>query len=820
MCGNDGEEGGMAVFATANEESAPPPFIPGRRFPGTLPSPVSSLIGRERDAEIVAGLLRDGARLVTLTGPGGVGKTRLAIEAAHRLAADFPHAVSFVPLAAVRDPALVLPAVARTLGLPEAADRDAAAVLIRDLRDERLLLLLDNLEQVIEVAPAIAALLDACPRLAILATSRELLRLGHEREISVSPLDTTDEAIELFAERALRTQPNFALSDENRPLIAAICARLDGLPLAIELAAARLRHLSPAALLARLTDRLRLLTAGPRDLPERQQTLRSTIAWSYDLLTPPDRELFRRCAVFSGGFSLEAAERIGGENAVAGLASLIDKSLLLLIERGGAPRYLMLETIHDFGLELLTEHGEEYELRREHAAWALELAAGAEAALTGPGRVEHLKELEREHANLREALRWTESAGEYDTGLRLATALWRFWEAQGHLNEGRATLERLLAATSGQETVSRARALRGAAGLAHRQGDFLRGAELANESLSLAQALQNRPAEADALIACGDVSYTRQDAPTAVTFFDRALALFRVMGNDDGIAMALTRLGMALTVTGDLDRANAVLEEALAISRRRDFPFWDLVASGRLAFVAHRQGELALAESRLESVLPRQRREYPRAVADSLWDLAAVTRDQGRYARAASLLAEALTLRWERGERRATAETIASIAELAALTGRWEPAAILLGTAEGIRTTLSVAEHWWERPRRERALAAAQTALGEDATRALRERGRLAPLDDAVGLARQTAAKIAADPAPALPVVPAADHGLTARELEVLRLLAAGLADKEIADRLFISPRTVARHLQSIYGKLQLSGRTAATAYAHRHGLT
>jgi predicted ATPase/DNA-binding CsgD family transcriptional regulator len=828
---HDVEDAAMLRSPAAEPVPFQPPVVQRRDppFPAApLPSPLTSLVGREREVEEVRAVLRrPEVRLVTLTGPGGVGKTRLAIRVAEGLAADFPGGVAFVGLAAVRDAGLVVPTIAHALGVGDSAGAALAVRLHDALRAGRVLLVLDNLEQVVAAARALSALLSACPGLTILATSREVLRLSGEREVRVPPLDA--EAVELFLDRAGGFRPDRDDDEADLATVAAICARLDGLPLAIELAATRLRHLSPAALLARLGDRLNLLTSGPRDLPQRQQTLRAAIVWSHDLLPPEEQALFRRLAVFAGGFTIEGAETVGGAggegappDVFEGIASLVDKSLLTRSDVGdGDPRYGMLETIRDFGLERLEASGEAEAVRRRHARWCLDLAEQAVAEIGGAEHARWLRRLDREHPNLRQALAFAAEQDDSILGHRLVAALWRFWDAQGFLDEGSAWAQRLLALGQAEETVARAVALRGAAMLTFRQANFTRAVELAEESLALARRLGATVTAAEAVTTLGNIAYTRGQNAEALVRYEEAVALGRAAGGDDTLINSLTNFAMALTVAEDFARAEAILDEALALSRARRRRYWEAIALLRQGSRAQQRGDLETAAARVEAALTMLGDGSELTLAGLLWNAASVARDQGNLPKAAEYFRASLGRRWAWTERRGVAECLAGLAELAVLSGRHEPGLRLFGAAEALRQAIGILDEWYEQPRRVAAQATARRALGEAAGAAAFAAGQDLPLAAAVALATSLAEAIVADAATGFPpgaaMRPA--HALTERELEVLRLVATGRSDREIGAALHISHRTVSRHLQSVYTKLGVNSRTAASAFAHRHGL-
>jgi predicted ATPase len=638
-----------------------------------LPRPASSFVGREREVGEVVSLLRDGARLLTLTGPGGSGKTRLAIEAAAELVPEHRNGVFWVELAPVRDPALVAEEVAKTVG---AKDGLAEHIGVREM-----LLVLDNLEQVVEAAPELSTLVEACPKLRLLVTSRELLRVRGEVEYAVPSL-AQPEAVELFCTRS-RLE-----ADET---VAELCGRLDNLPLAVELAAARTSVLSPAQILERLAKRLDLLKGG-RDADPRQATLRATIEWSYELLGDEERRLFARMAVFAGGCTLETAEEVADADLDT-LQSLVDKSLVRLTDG----RFWMLETIREFAEESLEESSEAEELRRRHANHYLALAEEAEPRLLGAGSDEWHDRLEREHDNFRVALDLLESAGDIELALRLAGALAEFWDQRAHHLEGRRRFERLL---DGDErpTAARAKALDGASMLASKSGDL----------------------------------------STARPWAEEALALHRMLGNAWGMGISLWQLGYLDAEEGDFATAEQLLDESVRLLGKVGDEASLMWANRTLAFTFYRSGDLERARQLYEDNLLRARTlQDEHLQAASLGALSKIALDEGRLDDAISISLESLRMFQDVSDVPLKMSGICSSAGVLASRGKPAIAAQLLSYSEGLYEEIGVKEPWVDTLNKE-TLTTIRGQLDDAVLAVAWEEGRKLTADEAVALAMES----------------------------------------------------------------------------------
>ena len=790
--------------------------------PSNLPAPPTPLIGREQEvARLCEILQRADVRLLTLTGSGGVGKTRLALQVAIDLETDFVDGVYFVSLAAVRDSQFVFPTIAQSLGISQSGETSPLDRLKIHLFGQQLLVL-DNFEQVLPAAPHLAELLAACPELKVLVTSRSLLRLAGEHEFAVLPLPIPNvqsfisaksllqfESVRLFLSRAQALKPELELDESNALAIAQICARLDGLPLALELAAARIKLLPPQAMQVWLEQSLELLTSGARDAPERHQSLRNAIQWSYGLLDEKEKQLFWRLSVFIGGCTLEAAIAIGdrpGIEALSRIESLVTKSLL----HSDGSRLHMLETIREFAREQLETSGEAKETQRVHSQFYLQLAETAESQLNGPEQGTWLARLTSDHGNLRAALRFTLDIGDAETAIRLGGALWRFWFWRGHLREGRDCLGQALMISQGIESSPRAKALACAGFLASNQGDFGLAKDLCEQSLQLAGRLNDQPSQAIALMGLGHAATWSRDSALARTMFEQSLAIYRALNDDWGTATTLTYLGNITFFAAEHDAARVLLEESLILFRE----------------IGHTWG-IAVALYSLGLALLSQHDNYPMArahlqealeILEGLGDLRGLIRVSvglGRFALDKHDLAlarvqwhEGLMLAQAVGDQWAVAHCLDGFASLFTLEGQPELAARLFGAADGLRERINAGLPPAFRAWRDCELRLARSALGNQAFEAAFDQGCRLTRDQALALL-DTPARGAPSATP-----------LTTREIEVLRLLATGLTNAQIAERLIVSRTTVNAHLRNIYGKLGVKSRTAAARFAVDSGLT
>ncbi len=621
-------------------------------WPARLPQLTTAVLGREEELKEVAGRLLDPAvRLLTLTGPGGIGKTRLAIEAASRSGGGFDGGVFFASLGEVSEASLAAPVLARALGVLETGP-DLERLIVQRLSGRQVLLVLDTFEHILGAAALVYSLMLALPEATFLVTSRSALRLRGEQEFAVPPVDRAT-AEQLFIERARAARAGAADDPSARALVVEICDRLDGIPLAIELAAARVRHLPLNALRDELGSRLQLLTGGPVDLPKRQRTMRDTVAWSYDLLTESQMRLFRRLAVFSGGFDLDAVAAMcgpqsGRSEALGGISDLLDQSLILLSEADPAssPRYRMLDVIRDYASERLAAAGEGEMLSRRHADHFLALAEEAERNLTGPEQQTWFARLDRERGNLRRALAWVLGRHETELALRYTCALWRFWRHAGEFAEGRRWSDAALALTGAVPDSLRARALWATAFIAYPQGDYTRMAELAAEDLEVAQRGGEAMDLRNALTITGQVAMCEGRFGQALAPLEQALKICQGLGRSWQLATSYMNLGNAVLHSGDAEAARALFEEALAVYRELgDVTF----AARTLVWLAH----VALVEGRIEGaeslatdavgVLGGQGDRINLAEIQEV--VAAVAAARGDVERAASLADEAAALR-------------------------------------------------------------------------------------------------------------------------------------------------------------------------------
>jgi len=736
-----------------------PPLRTLAAYRNNLPLQPTPLIGREKEVSEVCKLLRgDETRLFTLTGPGGIGKTRLALQAAADLLDDFPDGTFFAPLATLTEAELLLPAVAETLGVRESGEQSLDETLKDYLGERRLLLVLDNFEQVLGAAPTVTELLAEAPGLKVLATSRTSLRLYGEHEFPVPPLTLPDlkhppplerltqyEAVGLFVDRAHAVKPDFKVTNESAPAVAEICVRLDGLPLAIELAAARVKMLPPKAMLQRLSSRLKLLTGGARDLPERQRTLRATIEWSHALLDESEQLLFARLAVFSGGRTLEAIEEIcdaEGDldvDAFEGVSSLLDKSLLRQEEGpGGEPRFVMLETVHEFAREKLGKSAEAEQIRRTHAEYFLTLAEEAHPELRGPDQLQWLERLEAEHDNMRAALTWALERKEVEVALRLGGALSWFWLIRGYHSEGRRWLEEALALDRRGSPESRAMALAGVGALAEEQGGLDRAKQACEEGLELLEheAREAREAKLWLLASLGWVAWMREEHGQAKGLFEESLALSREMSDTWWLAHSLANLATLSHDRGDSDKATKLYEESMDLFREQGDKQGLAFCLINLGMLVYSQGDLGRAGQVTEESVALQRELGTRGgVSMGLYNLGWMALLQDDLGRAASFFRESLSLSWDTRLNPIVQSALEGFACVAGARGNAERAARLWGAAQALHEAKGIPRDIDFLAEADARISAVRLGMGEEIWEEAWRKGKAMALDEAVSYA-------------------------------------------------------------------------------------
>jgi predicted ATPase/DNA-binding CsgD family transcriptional regulator len=758
-----------------------------------LPLELSSFIGRQKELAEVKRLVEN-ARLLTLTGSGGCGKTRLALAVAGELVEDFEDGVWLVELAPLSEPALVPHAVASTLGVREQPGRSLTETLSDYLGSKKVLVVLDNCEHLVEACAELAeALLHYCPKLRVLATSREALGITGEVAWPVPSLSLPDlrhlpavenlplyESARLFVERTVAVRPSFTLTERNAPAVAQVCYRLDGIPLAIELAAARAKVLSVEQIAERLDDSFGLLTSGGRTAMPRHRTLQATMDWSHELLSEEERTLFRRLSVFAGGFTLEAAESVcAGEEldrdeVLELLSHLVDKSLVIMRKEGGEARYRLLETVRQYGREKLSESGEAGRVRERHAGYYLVLAEEAEPELKGARQVAWLERFEREHDNLRAAISWSLERSNLQDAARLGWALWLFWWIHGHFAEGRRWMEEALAKDGVMSASLRARTLFVAGTMACGQGDHRSAEPLLEESAALFREVGDRRGVAYALGSAAVLAITQERYGRGIAYSEEATDLFLEVGDEWGAAPMLGCSAVGWLNRGDHRRAKDLAERGLALCR-------------------------ATGDKHGTSI--------------ALCTLAGVAQAERDHKRARDLFEEGLTVSAELGNEADVVHCLEGLASIAGAEDTIVRAARLWGAAEALLEKIEAVYTYVPDRSLHRSRVTARSLIEEAAWEAAWAEGRTMSPEQAIAYALDHSATLET----ATPETYPAE--LSAREVEVLRLVATGLTNAEVAKELFLSSRTVDWHLSSIYRKLGFHSRTEATRFAVEHDL-
>lgn len=796
-----------------------------------IPASTTSLIGRDAEVLYARSLLRrHDVRLVTLTGPGGVGKTTLASEIARVVASDYPDGAFFIPIASITDPALVLPAIAANLGLRGDATPDA---LGEALGERELLLVIDNFEQVDEAAPLVSALLRAAPSLQIMITSRSLLRVSGEHQLQVAPLAAPGlarlpslselggiPAVELFVTRAAAATGSFTLTSENASLVAEACSRLDGLPLAIELAAARLRHLPLIALVERLEHPLEVLVDGPRDAPARLRTLRDGLAWSYSLLSADEQRLFRRLAVFAGGFSLEHADQVAnhdkafGGGILGGISSLVDSSLVVRGATEAAPRYGMLETIREFAAEQLGASPEHDQVTERHLEAFLGMAEAADNASEGPDNSVWSQRINLEQANLRFAIQRSITRGDSERALRLTMALWGFWSSHEATAEGRRWLEQAVAMSGVAPTPLRVRAIHTLGNLALSAFDLDAAREHYTEAVTIKRATGTADEVAASELGLGSVKRYLGDYEGSMAHLAKVRETWSAADDLPGTAIVEHAIAAMLAESGRTHEAQEGHARALQLRRAIGEPYglaYTLVS----AAIAHRWAgeQVAALSAASEALSAFESLDSSQGSVLATLVLALLAADNQRDTEALDLLRNAYTLKPGSLSVKASVEALELTASLLVRRNMARPAALLLSAATAHRRARGLVVPVPERMHVADTRAAIAAALGVTAFSEVWGEGQRLSLEQAVDSA------VIAIEDPAWAASGGAAYNLTRRELEVLTLLAEHLSDREIADRLFLSPRTIERHVSNILLKMEAPNRRLAAAQAVRERL-